>query len=123
MLQMTLIWLTRMHKIKMQTPCKVLQIRLRVPQFKTQLRSHKSESGSSPCRSNSSSRSCSSDSSSRSHTGWSEYTHPTTTTTSSYTTGPCWYCSACFPDNLPELDRKETQILRQARRGCRIPSP
>ena len=122
MLQMPLIQLTQMCKIRMQMLCKVLQIkhrvlqykiRLRVLQFKTQLRVHKSESGSGPCRSNTHSRSCNSNSSSRSCTGWSKYTCPATTTTGPYTTGsPCWYCSACSPDNLSKLDRQKTTILR-----------
>ena len=38
MLQMPLIHLTQMCKIRMQMWCKVLQIRLRVLEFKTQLR-------------------------------------------------------------------------------------
>ena len=50
--------------------------------------------------------SSSSGTSSRSHTGWSNYTCPTTTRTGPHTTGPCWYCSA-----RSKLDREETRIL------------
>ena len=40
-----------------------------------------------------------------SHVGWSKFISSTSTTTSSNTTGTCWYASAHSPDNLSKLDR------------------
>ena len=54
----------------------------------------------SSCCSNTSSRSCT-------QVG-QNIPSSATTTTSSSTTSPCWYCSACSPDNLSKLDREET---------------
>ena len=114
---MPLIQLIQMLKINSWMQYKVPQIkhrvlqykiRFRVPQFKTQIRVLQIQNlapvhagqipAQGPCSLNSSSWSCSS---------WSKYTSPATTTTSSSTTGPYWYCSAHSPDNLSKLDRKE----------------
>ena len=52
-----------------------------------------------PAVQNSRSRFCSS---------WSEYTHPSATTTGPSTTSPCRYYSASSSGSLSKLDRKET---------------
>ena len=38
-----------------------------------------------------------------------------------YATSPCWYDSACSPDNLPKLDWEETRIFRVSQKRMQNP--